>query len=718
MITKFTIKNFKKFGHKELLFNKGINIIIWKNEAGKSTILSALLAALFADVNTKAGSFFSESLPWKSSSKDIYFELNFLTAAAQYRLTRDFKAQEQAIKNITTQENITDYKTIQATLETQLHIPSKQIFEATSFVRQAELTNIQFSQDIRSALQRISSISPEGVKLEVNLKELEKELQQLVLGLDRPSKTPGSIKATQEELSLITTNLSEKKLLWEKFVVAKSSSVETEIQITEIDNQIKIVEEAISNYSKFEQANKRLKLIEDQLLTTTNTLNAISLENLTLKQAMSQLKSMVKFSDSQTNQAAEQLVRLKQIIQSYSENISEQQKLLRSSSSTVSYMEVSKQANQLRYIYVGISLIIIAIILEGLEIFTKISSLGQISLPIIIIGIIVTTLSLILRSSNNSKAKNVSKINDDLVTKQIASYRARIAEAENEQLIIYKQYGVKDYNDFFTTKAKYNTLVEEEARLNNTIKGYLNGKTYAEVEAQQVKLLTEKKEIEVIELTPEVRASQFSPNDYLRKRRELDMLLVERKRKERDNNVNTIRAEDNPVTIEEINNLEEKFTLLETRLKKLSLRKIVLDETLRLLKLAIAKTSSTATKVISTEVEKYLPKLTLGRYKDIQLTDKYELKVFASLADAWIHPLGQLSLGTVDQIYFLTRMALAKTILNRPLDYLFLDDPFVTYDEERLLQTKEILTDIAQVTQVFIFTHNEQYANWGNTLRL
>ena len=41
-ITKIVLKNFKKFKELEVLFNKEMNIFVGDNEAGKSTVLTAL----------------------------------------------------------------------------------------------------------------------------------------------------------------------------------------------------------------------------------------------------------------------------------------------------------------------------------------------------------------------------------------------------------------------------------------------------------------------------------------------------------------------------------------------------------------------------------------------------------------------------------------------------------------------------------------------------
>src|SRR6188768_1189438 len=127
MLQKLRVKNFKKFATQELDFQEGINIVRGVNEAGKSTLMNAILATLFADVNTKSKSFYSEVTNWKTASPEIYLEALFqlpgkgeaIRSRAEARLVRDFKKKEQFLtivypgetaspKKLTDQQEITD----------------------------------------------------------------------------------------------------------------------------------------------------------------------------------------------------------------------------------------------------------------------------------------------------------------------------------------------------------------------------------------------------------------------------------------------------------------------------------------------------------------------------------------------------------------------------------------------------------------------------------
>ncbi|HBZ71515.1 MAG TPA: hypothetical protein DEP35_18045 [Deltaproteobacteria bacterium] len=64
----------------------------------------------------------------------------------------------------------------------------------------------------------------------------------------------------------------------------------------------------------------------------------------------------------------------------------------------------------------------------------------------------------------------------------------------------------------------------------------------------------------------------------------------------------------------------------------------------------------------------------------------------------------EIGSGGVDQCYLALRLALVDLLSNRPAPPLFLDDPFLAYDEERQEATMRFLKDLAGDRQIFLFT--------------
>ncbi|MFW5702988.1 MAG: ATP-binding protein [Candidatus Dojkabacteria bacterium] len=442
-----------------------------------------------------------------------------------------------------------------------------------------------------------------------------------------------------------------------------------------------------------------------------------------LKQIEAQLGTFPGFKKANLDELATILQGLMQRIKLAQEVIQDLEKDLAKTgeSERLNYLQVSEQKQRGRDLLqlggggaaVGFVGFVVGVILSSLII-------QILSAFLLIPGILVFFWGLVKSSGSSviSVSEGVESAEVRSLREQIVSQKERVELAKKEQQEIISQYGLEDSNQFFTQKARFAALKSEYERVQAVLSSQLGDKTAMQWQEEESKLLAQKKEIETNLLTEEVRAAALSPNDYLRQRRDLDMLLIERRKLEKDTTKNEIISETVTVSEEEINRLEEKKEILEQRLGNLNKRAAVLSKTIDYLEQVIKQTSKGASELVAQIAEQFLPRLTENRYKDIRLNENYDLEVFSSEKNDWVKPLDTLSLGTADQIYILARVALAKTILGGSLPYLFLDDPFVTFDSVRLGQMKEILQELASETQIFLFTHGEHYKDWGNLVEL
>lgn len=97
-------------------------------------------------------------------------------------------------------------------------------------------------------------------------------------------------------------------------------------------------------------------------------------------------------------------------------------------------------------------------------------------------------------------------------------------------------------------------------------------------------------------------------------------------------------------------------------------------------------------------MEEILSEITEGRYGRISMDQDMKISLYE-----WNRQvaLGQLSRGTVEQVYFALRMAVSEVLCEEPMPVL-LDDVFAMYDEKRLMQTLRWLS--RRGGQVIIFT--------------
>jgi uncharacterized protein YhaN len=78
----------------------------------------------------------------------------------------------------------------------------------------------------------------------------------------------------------------------------------------------------------------------------------------------------------------------------------------------------------------------------------------------------------------------------------------------------------------------------------------------------------------------------------------------------------------------------------------------------------------------------------------------------------------QLSQGTSDQLFLAARLALVRLVTMDRRPPIILDDPFVTFDEERAQRALELLREVAleQGFQVILLTCSERFDGLADEL--
>jgi uncharacterized protein YhaN len=93
-----------------------------------------------------------------------------------------------------------------------------------------------------------------------------------------------------------------------------------------------------------------------------------------------------------------------------------------------------------------------------------------------------------------------------------------------------------------------------------------------------------------------------------------------------------------------------------------------------------------------------------GRYEDIMADDSLTLNVQTPDVAEKVIP-EQLSSGTADQMYFALRLATVMLVeKDGEILPLFLDEPFVQYDEDRTKNVLELLKTESEKRQIILFT--------------
>lgn len=687
-IAALRLKNFKKFASLEIDFQEGINVVLGNNEAGKTTILKSILTALYTDPNTRSKKVLEDITTWQTEELGRV-EIDLTENEKHYILSKDFQQNEILLTNQATDKVLKDPSLITKALEKLNPIVSESVYKSTALISQSDIAKIDSPKDLSIAIER--AVSSGGTKsLEDVEKEIKKQISELTRGINSPAKNPGKLKTVRDRISSVEEKLADHRKIWTKRSKAVSQSKATASELEELKHKVELIEKNIEYQKVFDRASEKLKDIDKRITKLQERINRVEEIHKRLDEVDLQKKQYEDFDVKDLDSIAEKLTTRKAQIQAKEKYLGQLEK------------ETQKDAQgESKLSLLGATGFGVLGIVLG-------SVVNVVFFSFVVLGVLVFVYYKFFRTGSLDKNQE-----------QIQETRRTLNKQREELKDILAKFGVDSSKAFFAKRIRYSTIKEEIRRLEAEMRGVLGEETFQQLKEEQVKYFAEKKEIEVNELTEEVRASHLTPEKYLEKRRDLDRLKVKVRNLERQNIESELMSQEEGSTnyaqlVELEETLEQERSLLSGLEEELKILEVVL-ETINLIK-------NDLTNIVQTQVfEKIgedIEQITKGRYKQVRLADGFNIEVFSEEKNDWIDPLGVLSSGTIDQIYFVYRLALLKVIEGQKRVPLLLDDVFVSYDVFRKGAAKKILERESLERQIILFTHSNDYKDWGHQIEV
>lgn len=149
--------------------------------------------------------------------------------------------------------------------------------------------------------------------------------------------------------------------------------------------------------------------------------------------------------------------------------------------------------------------------------------------------------------------------------------------------------------------------------------------------------------------------------------------------------------------------LEEELERVKERLETLERERQAAGIALELIREASAQVHREFAPVLNRKVGEIVSRITASRYRELRVTRDLEILAVSPETGRQVSA-DQLSGGTIDQLYFACRMAMADLLIGRSNLPLILDDSFVQYDLYRLKNIMAYLVQISEERQIIIFT--------------
>ncbi len=206
ILTSLHLQRFGRFTDASWEFRPGLNVIRGPNEAGKSTMREAIVRLLFdrTKVTTTSRDFLSMRT-W-GATQPFALECRFTVNGENFLLVKDFAARSAELR--APDGALTDDELIAERLHELLGVSSRDIYETTACVRQAEFAALGAGSEVSELLQQ--TLAGPGARAGVRevIDALASRVSDLQRGLDRPAKRPGPVQATIERIAQFDAQLA------------------------------------------------------------------------------------------------------------------------------------------------------------------------------------------------------------------------------------------------------------------------------------------------------------------------------------------------------------------------------------------------------------------------------------------------------------------------------------------------------------------------------
>jgi len=608
---RLQLRHYRCFEAYELTFGEGLNIIVGPNESGKSTLLNALLDALYANPFSTARELKERISFGFAGGWSLTLEL--AVGDRHLRLWKRYSAEDPAQRSECRLEMLPtdgqeggegdrqEGKEALRRWEQYWSVP-REVYLATACIRQRELSAIASDKKSLASLQQ----QLREAALTTDLEQILKQIQEHGRDLRRRHEQ------LQQQRDTIVSKLHDAQ--WQ--------------------------------YARLHELRQRLQQLAEQITRRETQIDELR----HLLQRWQELNA----SQKEWEQVSREIEQLQRVLDTFERLEREQQRL--QTELEQAHAEADSRTGQKRArAWLGVAGAVA--VLLGVSLITVNGLLGG---ALMVLGGLLVLIGLLWQRRRT----------------QQSDHRSQQLQQQLEECRLQREGLLQAYNP-------------DELR-----------QRWSQLAVQQHALQTK------LEEEPLARQLLEHAEEWLRRERQLERLLQEQEQ-DRQALLRTEGALQQLTLEHDPDELRLQQAQLDEQIAALQRRIQVLDCTQQLLKEANQRYLEDLSPRMAPCIERYLPALTCGRYTQIQVGNGLLFQVYHPDAGKWLNAdLNESgwSGGTLDQLFFACRLGLVDALMAHRRRPLLMDDPFLHFDETRLQAAMELLSRVAQHTQVLLFT--------------
>ena len=674
-------------------FAPGVNVVVGPNEAGKSTLRTAIRTVLYENPATASSRYREQYRTWQVDDPPE-LRLHFEIAGRRFLLTKNYATRKVVLADSATGQTWEQHKTVQERLVAALGLPTDDLFDATAHIAQTHLERIHVTsigkelgtviggggEDVTTALRRLDAhirslergsrgtAAREPGRL-VALERKETALRSEVETLRRNAAEADHARA---ELTGLT---GERALLAEEFA-AKKVLLESNRDILQVEQRLSALKE---NERLWERKVRQIQEYTTKLARLDRDLETATASGVPSEEIVAQGRSL-------------------------QEQLRARERDLAALAAEEGTPE-SPAASARR----GGALAIAGVFLAaaGAATLRVVPLAGWLA---ILLGL-AAVFGGILRVSRSMRVQQLVEIRREDRSRRRTALEAETAEMRAALQQFLTGLSCVSLQEAGARLDAYRELGQERRRTAEFLDSLREGSSDEMIVEQWNTVRRDIFGMDERLRAPEVVAKRLTPlqvQTLEREVRELEQSVDQERRREMKLTVDLERL---ATDAEQLAVKEEQLQEVDENLQRLRRHLEVCKQALDALHEARREAEIPVREIAEKRAGEYLRVATAGRYSRVRVEgENLELSVWSSEASGWV-PAEEpaISRGTVDLIYLAVRLALVEVLTHGKRPPLLFDDPFITFDDHRREGAMRLLRELSSAHQVILFTCSPHY---------
>jgi DNA repair exonuclease SbcCD ATPase subunit len=695
IITRLRLANFRRHRALDVKLGPGLNVVRGPNEAGKSTVQRAIEMALFRRP-TFSGNELDDTRPWQDAAAEPTIDLEFTDEARAGSIHKVFAGGKGTVALTLGDESFNDPATVDQQVTALTGIPSEKFFRASASVHHQELTGLaQDENTLRDRLQQ--SMSGADVGTHAARKKLEEAIRRY---RTEGAKNPGYLKVMRAEVERLRDQerrgemaLAQLEADRRALADARAARVQVDAKMAEQREGAARAERAAALSQKLTDAAKRYALYKRaaELREEIGQLEASHPSAIAMPVLRSTVEHMRKLEFGLSEMRAEM-----------------------AAEPDLSGYEVAIPNPRWRpWLIIGVLALLGAVAAGVAGVALAMATTGLAIGAALVVFSLIAFLFSFRRRSSQTNVRLQNELREAEIARRLAGrtdLAERVRQAEQDRVQGLSSLGMPD---LATAEAALARETEHMAKIDSRraeYRGLMGDDPLPDADVAELRDKAAAEGEEARHTLAGMGEIGAQPERFLsgfqlaitRLTPEREAAFTAEAQAEARVNANEIDAEKVAADGEALATAEETLATAERRLR-------IYEETLATLNAAERGTMKKAARFLEGRMARDIERITNGRYRRLRVDEgTLTFSVHSPETGGWID-VRRLSQGTLDALYLAARLGIVQQVTAPAAPPLLLDDPFVTFDEERATRALALLKDMARDLQVILITTSDRY---------